>query len=491
MVLTLPILFELIIFAFLGPVVFIYVRSRINQLTYQNRLLKALRSLDIAAISTVEIEPLSQAVVNVVRKELGYFFGVIALIDNNQSGIKRIAISYNTQLEEFLKTLPIKFKEQVVPFSSKDNLFIKVIDQKEGIFTPNLQDIQRGVVPPEISDKIQKTFNLKGVFLYPLISKNKVIGVIEYPSTIERDKVSRFEFTIMEEFTAEVARVLDNVMLYQQLRDTTQKLTQANQRLKELDQRKDDFVSIASHELRTPMTAIRSYAWMALHKPDIPLSVKMKKYLDRTLISTERLINLVNDMLNISRIESGKVEILPAQFDIQQLAADVLIEVEVKAKEKKLKLKLNKTQLPLVFADPDKVHQVLLNLIGNSLKFTPEEGLIEVDFFSDGQVVEVGVKDTGVGISKENISKLFEKFGRLDSSYVMAATTGGTGLGLYISRSLITLMGGKIWVQSEGLGKGSTFCFSLPVANRKVLAEADRYTRKVGEGAKPLEPVAI
>jgi len=282
-----------------------------------------------------------------------------------------------------------------------------------------------------------------------------------------------------------------NITLVQEVQKATAELRLANEKLKVLDKLKDDFVSIASHELRTPMTAIKSYLWMAINRPDMKLSEKMTKYISRAYLSTERLINLVNDMLNVSRIEAGRIEVRPQVFDILQLCDEVASEISAKAGEKMIKLAINKTQVPQVFADPDKIHQVLLNLVGNALKFVATNGEIAVSFFTDGQVLETSVRDNGVGIAKEDVGKLFQKFGRLDNSYVAAATTGGTGLGLYITKNLVELMGGKIWVTSEGLGKGSTFTFSLPIATKEVLANAAKFTKNVTGEAKGLEPVAI
>lgn len=307
------------------------------------------------------------------------------------------------------------------------------------------------------------------------------------------------ELDILADFAELTALVIDNSNLLGELRNSrqsyaqmTQTIYSMNAKLHQLDKLKDDFVSVASHELRTPMTSIRSYAWMALYRSDVTLSEKLKRYLTRTLTSTERLINLVNDMLNVSRIESGRIEIIPRAFDIKQLVDDVVAEVAPKASEKKINIKIDPNEVSQIIADPDKIHQVLLNLIGNSLKFTPESGIIEISFFSDGKSVETKVKDSGVGIAKEDMQRLFQKFGRLDNTYVAAATTGGTGLGLYISKSLIELMKGKIWANSEGLGKGAEFIFSLPVATKEALAELANYQIKPAKGeAKGLEPVAI
>lgn len=283
-----------------------------------------------------------------------------------------------------------------------------------------------------------------------------------------------------------------NVILTEEINKATADLKAANQKLEMLDRLKNDFVSIASHELRTPMTAIRSYAWMALNRSDVPLSKTLEKYIARILISTERLVNLVNDMLNISRIESGKIEIIPEPVDLFSLVKDIIDEVYFsKSEEKKIEFAVLEKLVPKVFADPEKLRQVFLNLVGNSLKFTPNGGKITFDFFSDGKTVEISVSDTGVGISKDDMSKLFHKFSRLDNSYTAAATSGGTGLGLYISRNLVELMHGKIRASSEGLGKGSTFTVSLPAATQDVLKDSEKYTVRVIGEVKPLEPAVL
>lgn len=332
---------------------------------------------------------------------------------------------------------------------------------------------------------------IKTLVLSPVMRGNKLIGVLTLGTKRVKESIGDDE--------KELIMVITNLLNFAyKIHDTetslsqvTQEVYKMNSKLHQLDKLKDDFVSIASHELRTPMTAIRSYAWMALNRADVPLSDKLKRYLQRTLVSTERLINLVNDMLNVSRIESGRIEILPLAFDLQNLVGEVMIEIDAKAKEKSLQISVAQASLPKVFADPNKVHQVLLNILGNSLKFTPDHGKVEISFHSDGNFIEVSVKDNGVGISSDDLPRLFKKFSRLDNSYIAASSTGGTGLGLYICKNLVELMKGKIWVTSEGENKGSTFTFSLPVATPQILAEAEKYHYKPEGGSRLLEPVAI
>lgn len=385
-------------------------------------------------------------------------------------------------------------------FTDKNNQSAGEVTKKENLFQKGSEwemKVMYGeaAVVSDVGHLVSSSYpqfpQIHSLLILPIQHIRQLSGVLVMGSSKSPDKIYSEEI----EFGQMITRLVDLSFRLQDTEGSLTKITQQvyemNAKLHNLDKLKDDFVSVASHELRTPMTAIRSYVWMALHKSDIPISQKLERYLYRTLISTERLINLVNDMLNVSRIESGHIEITPRSFDIVALVKDIMEEVKIKADEKKLQILVLEHKLPQVFADADKVHEILLNLVGNSLKFTYPGGNITVDFFTDGKVVEVSVRDSGSGISKEDLGRLFQKFGRLDSSYVSISTSGGTGLGLYISKSLVDLMHGRIWATSDGVDKGSTFSFSLPVATDELIKGSEKYhIEPVGE-AKSLEPVAI
>jgi signal transduction histidine kinase len=233
--------------------------------------------------------------------------------------------------------------------------------------------------------------------------------------------------------------------------------------LKALDKLKDEFISLAAHELRTPMTAIKSYLWMIMNKDATLDAEKKKLYMERVYSSTERLLTLVNDMLDVSRLESGRLKLTPLDFSLLPLSHEVVDEFAAKIVERKQTLSVVDSTVPSVLADRDKIHEVLLNLIGNAIKYTPEGGTIKVSFKENNGMVETAITDTGKGISKEDLERLFQKFGRLDNRLVSVGEAGGTGLGLYICKQLVELSGGKIWVTSE-VDKGSVFSFSLPIA---------------------------
>lgn len=446
-------------------------------------------------LENLDYDVMIQRIADIIPNELRFATGVLAILDEKTGTLKRIAASQTAQAAEaikFINTLNIPFEKIEISINDPNNIMAKAMREKKPFISTDVYDVLGPALSREETKRIQKIMETKTTFAYPIFIKNYPIGIFIASTKKLQHELSSYELEVIDTFVNLIGLALQDSKLYTSLKNTTGRLEIVNKKLQELDHLKDDFVSIASHELRTPMTAIRSYAWMALHRSDVPLSKILEKYLVRVLISTERLINLVNDMLNVSRIEAGKIEISPEPVDLLLLIKDIVDEVYYsKSEEKKIQFVVLEKKIPKVLADPEKLRQVFLNLVGNSLKFTPNEGKITFDFFSDGKVVEVSVSDTGVGISKEDISKLFHKFSRLDNAYTAAATSGGTGLGLYISKSLVELMHGRIWAISEGTNKGSTFKVSLAVATPDIIKDIDKYRVKPVDNVKGLESVAI
>jgi len=224
---------------------------------------------------------------------------------------------------------------------------------------------------------------------------------------------------------------------------------------------KDDFITITSHELRTPMTIIKSYLWLLEEEKAGALNSKQKDYIEKAINSTERMLSLINDMLSVSKLEQGKIDYKFEIFDLDKFISETLPEFEVKVKENGNKLVFERLpDLKLVLADQKRLKEILYNLIGNSIKFT-KNGTIKVKTIANDKFIKISVIDTGKGISKDDMEKLFKKFGKLENSYETMAESSGTGLGLYITKQLIEGMGGKITVKSDGENKGSEFIFFL------------------------------
>jgi len=278
---------------------------------------------------------------------------------------------------------------------------------------------------------------------------------------------------------SQVAIALDNADAYRQIealnegleakvRERTtalerlnKELEVANERLRELDQLKSTFVSIVSHELRTPMTSIKGYVENMLDGLTGYLTEKQFSYLGRVKYNVERLTRMINDLLDLSRIEAGRVELALRPISLFDLVTEVLESLQALAREKSLILEVRHADLlPMIHGDRDKLHQVLTNLIQNAIKFTPQGGAILVEsLVQDDQFVQVSVTDTGCGIRPGDLAKVFEKFYRGESTTTDAR---GAGLGLAIVKSLVELHGGRIWVDSVP-GAGSRFFFIIPI----------------------------
>lgn len=241
------------------------------------------------------------------------------------------------------------------------------------------------------------------------------------------------------------------------------KLQHNNRKLKELDNAKNEFISIAAHQLRTPPTVIKGYLNLAKEDPNNKLDAETKDSLSRALASNERLIELVEDILNISRIESGKM-----QYDFQpnqsmeKIVKDLKETFEIKAKDRGLKLKIDlpKGKLPSITMDTNKIREVLSNLVDNAIKYTAK-GYVMIRVSRVGEFVRIEVSDTGMGISKQEIGNLFKKFSR--GSNADQLSSGGIGLGIYVGRKIVEAHRGSIRTQSDGLNKGSVFIVELPI----------------------------
>ncbi len=234
-------------------------------------------------------------------------------------------------------------------------------------------------------------------------------------------------------------------------------------RERELDKMKTEFISVVSHELRTPLTSIKGYGDLLLSGAAGPTTELQSEFLGIIQDGTTRLTNLINDILDISRIESGRIELRHDPIDYQQIVRDTLRMMKAAADEKQIRLEeVLPDALPLVCGDADKVTQVLTNLVGNAIKYTPREGWVRVSLeVAGGDGVTTCVADSGIGIGPEDQKRLFQKFFRADNSSTREA--GGTGLGLVIAKTIVELLGGAIWLESE-VGRGSRFFFTLPVS---------------------------
>ena len=271
-----------------------------------------------------------------------------------------------------------------------------------------------------------------------------------------------------EELTMrDVAHILDEAsraLAYaRELEDKRRELEALNERLRELDRLKDDFISTITHELRTPLTSIRALSEILHGDPDLRLD-KRREFLGIIVRESERLSRLINQVLDLAKLESGRADWTSEDLDLGQVARDAAASVEGLSKERQIGLALSlPEQVPTVLGDRDRLQQVLINLLSNALKFCePGQGRIELRLSQVPGALQVDVIDNGPGIDPKDQATIFEKF-RQGSGDTLTAKPAGTGLGLPISRQIVEHLGGRLWVHSVP-GQGSTFSFTLPLS---------------------------
>ena len=252
-------------------------------------------------------------------------------------------------------------------------------------------------------------------------------------------------------------------------------LEKAHEELKELTtelkraaQVKSEFLANMSHELRTPLNSINGFSEVLYDETFGPLNEKQRQYVNNVLTSGKHLLLLINQILDMAKVEAGKMKLALSSLPMKSLLNEISLLVEDMVGKKKIKMLLEIAEdLPNIEADDLKVKEILYNLLSNAVKFTPEGGKIGMRAKKADSEIEIVVWDTGIGIASENMEKIFEGFFRVDTPY--SRVTEGTGLGLPLSKKLVELHGGKLSVESEGLNRGTSVRFTLPIISRMVV----------------------
>jgi signal transduction histidine kinase len=293
---------------------------------------------------------------------------------------------------------------------------------------------------------------MRSLLAVPLIREQRLLGGLVILRR-ERGAFSTEVVAILQTFATQSVLAIQNARLFRELADKSRQIEVASQH-------KSEFLANMSHELRTPLNAIIGFSEVLTDRMFGELNEKQDEYLKDIYASGTHLLSLINDILDLSKIEAGRMELELTDFDLPTALENALMLVRERAGRRGIALQMNVDErLGEVRADERKIRQIVLNLLSNAIKFTPEGGRIEVAAVPKDGLVEVSVSDTGVGIAPEDQEAVFEEFRQVGTA---AKKVEGTGLGLTLCRKFIELHGGKIWVKSE-LGAGSTFTFTIPV----------------------------
>ncbi len=294
---------------------------------------------------------------------------------------------------------------------------------------------------------------IRASLIVPLKIENKLTGILLVGEKLSGEIFDGQELEVLAVLANQVAISLENARLYEELSSSNAQLMQAS-RLK------SQFLASMSHELRTPLNSIIGFSKVLLNRLDGDLTERQEVYIRSVHNSGTHLLQLINGILDFSRIEAGKLEMVAEELDLHELIDECIESSTPLARGKPLKVEKNvPLELPKLTADRTKVKQILLNLLSNAIKFT-SQGRVVVGVVVEPDVVRVSVADTGTGIRTEDLTRLFEPFQQLDNPVARGA--GGTGLGLAISKKFVELHGGRIWAESRE-NQGSTFHFTLPL----------------------------
>jgi len=437
------------------------ISTYVHTITKQVTQLSTLHQTGIAITSTLDVQKLLSTVLMLLRENLGFHRMILVLQNKAQDkGIVAEVSGVSPEVEEQIRHLEFP----IIPGTLDETLLIK----GRPVLAYDLEKIAHRMNPTILP--ICQKMGVISFVSAPLLSHQRVLGYLGADRGHQR--CTQEDLDLLLTIASHVAVAIDNARNYQDVEklaqtleervaERTQDLQSANERLQELDKLKSSFVSIVSHELRTPMTSIKGLVENMLDGLTGTLNDRQSFYLGRVKYNIERLTRMINDLLDLSRIEAGRMDLHQSAVNIGSLAKEVVETLQPLAEERSLNLEAHiSPTIGFIQGDRDKLIQIFTNLINNALKFTEPPGAVtvEVQQREDG-TVQTCVIDTGCGIPLEEQQTIFERFYRGQSSEMK---NRGAGLGLAITKSLVELHGGSIFVESIP-GKGSHFCVILPV----------------------------
>jgi signal transduction histidine kinase len=420
--------------------------------------LQAVAEVSTASSTILDPIQLLQTVVDLTKTNFGLYHAHVYLIDDSGSNLILAAGAGEVGRSMTMEGWNIAIDHE-------ESLVARVARTHDGEIISDVHQV-KGYLP---NPMLPRTLSEMAV---PMVVGDKLVGVFD----VQADVVGRFTEGDVRTFStlaAQTAVALQNAKLYAEQLATVD-------RLRELDNMKSAFLANMSHELRTPLNSILGFTQVILEGLDGELSDLMASDLELIEKNGRHLLNLINDVLDMAKIEAGRLTLSPEPISLYELLDDVIVSNGPLARDKNLYVRLEADpDLDwTVMADHVRMRQIFINLVGNAIKFTESGGImIELERLlaaneAESECVQVRIRDTGIGIPAGKLEEIFEAFSQVDSTTTRKA--GGTGLGLPISRKLVELHGGRLWAMSEGIpGEGSVFYLELPVGVTDRIAEPE------------------
>jgi signal transduction histidine kinase len=417
------------------------LQQRTHELVQSVGELKALGEVGQAVSSTLDLETVLTRIVSHAVQLSGTDGGAI--------------YEYDEQSEEFLLRATDHMEEELInalrgnPPRLGDGVVGRAALSREPIQIADIS--QAHVYAPRMRELLAR-YGFRASLAVPLLREDRIIGGL----VVRRKSAGEFRPEVIEllkTFATQSVLAIQNARLFREIEDKSRQIEAANRH-------KSEFLANMSHELRTPLNAIIGFSEVLGERMFGELNEKQAEYTDDILSSGRHLLSLINEILDLSKVEAGRMELELATFDLPLAIDNARTFVRERATKHGINLDVTVDErLGDFVGDERKIKQILLNLLSNAVKFTPEEGRIGIKARQADGSVEISVSDTGIGIAPEDQPKIFEEFRQVGSDY--AHKVEGTGLGLTLAKKFVELHGGKIWVESQ-VGKGSTFSFSLP-----------------------------
>lgn len=457
----------------------IFSQQRERSLEKRNRELMALHRMTSTIRSANELRDVIDDVLTCVLDGLGFEAACLINFDRPR-GVAHLHVPKRTpHIDKIEKIVGVSLDRVTFPLDVLGSSIMDEISKHRMIFRRDLIELTAGVGGDELRDKcqsIQSILGVKRIVVMPIMVEKGVLGALVGFSG--EPFVEEQQVTTMESFANQSALSLEAATLIDRLKHLNIELEEANKV-------KSDFLATMSHELRTPLTAIIGFSELLVEGVMGELNSEQKDSLKEVLHNSADLLDMINCLLDLTKIESGKMRLDIQPFDLEATLKRVCSTITPLVKKKRQKLKVDvQVGIPPILGDQRKIQQTLLNLIANANKFTPEGGHIQAsirhfaswdeirkkakwwhrmealsDMFGDG-AMEIVIDDNGIGIKPQHIELVFDMFHQADSS--VTRSFGGTGLGLALARKFVEMHGGRIWVESEW-GKGATFTIAMPI----------------------------
>ena len=416
--------------------------ARTTQLTRSVEELKALGEVSRAVSSTLDVEKVLSTIVSRASELAGADGCSIYEYDEAaEEFVLRATHNYETEYVDALRAAPLRKGEGVMGLAAK---------LREPVQIPDINE--PGVYQSSIRGTLLR-FGYRALLSVPLLREDQIVGSL----SLNRKAPGEFRpevIEVLKTFATQSALAIQNARLFREIADKSDQLESASRH-------KSEFLANMSHELRTPLNAIIGFSEVLSEGMFGEINEKQAEYLQDILESGRHLLSLINDILDLSKVEAGRMELETVDFHLPSAIDNALTLVKERASRRGIALGSTIDEaLGMLRGDERKVKQVLLNLLSNALKFTPEGGRIDIRAGLQDDSAEISVSDTGIGIAPADQGAVFEAFRQVGDAERKAE---GTGLGLALSRKFIELHGGRIWVKSQ-VGSGSTFYFTLPLA---------------------------